>query len=93
MKQAPATIDEVATDDLLPVLLARRRWWKIEQPPPPDWLAKFDYQTILYALRSRLTMRRLNRILLDDDRRPSHPRADAARYGGAAGGSAITRAG
>jgi hypothetical protein len=70
VKQAPDTIDAVATDDLVPVLLARRRWWKRERAPPPDWLARFDYQTLFHAARARLSARILNRLMLEDDRRP-----------------------
>jgi hypothetical protein len=73
VKHPPATIDDVATDDLVPVLLARRRWWKLEQAPPPDWLARFDYQTLFHAARSRITSRRLNKLMLADDKRPFHP--------------------
>jgi putative DNA primase/helicase len=72
VKHPPATIDDVATDDLVPVLLARRRWWKLEQAPPPDWLAPFDYQTLFHAARSRITSRRLNKLMLADDKRPFH---------------------
>jgi DNA-binding CsgD family transcriptional regulator len=71
VKQAPATIDAVATADLVPVLLARRRWWQREQAPPADWLAPFDYQTLFCAARARLSARGLNRLMLDDDRRPT----------------------
>jgi hypothetical protein len=78
VKQPPDTIDAVATDDLVPVLLARRRWWQREQAPPPDWLAPFDYQTLFCAARARLGARALNRLMLADDRRPEAWRSQAA---------------
>ncbi len=77
MKQAPDTIEAVTTDDLVPVLLARRRWWKREQAPPADWLHTFDYQTLFCAARARLGARALNRLMVEDDRRPEAWRSRA----------------
>jgi hypothetical protein len=71
VKQVPGTIDAVATEEIVPVLLARRRWWKREQAPPPDWLARFDYPTLFCAARARLSARGLNKLMIEDDKRPN----------------------
>jgi AAA domain len=79
VKQAPETIEEISTDDMLAVLLARRRSYRVGLPPPPDWLARFDYQTLLHALRTRLTARVLNKAMIDDDARGARPTSRAER--------------
>jgi hypothetical protein len=66
VKQAE-TLDDVTTDEMLAVFLARRRCWRRNLPPPPDRLAKFAYEALACVLRSRLTQRVLNKKMLDDD--------------------------
>lgn len=68
MKQ-PASLDEVATDEIVAVYLARRRHWKEGKPPPPDRLAAFSYETLMNTARSRLSARVLNKKILEDDAR------------------------
>ena len=71
MKQpeAPTSLDEVATDEIVAVYLARRRHWKDGVAPPPDRLAAFSYEVLLGAARSRLSTRVLNRKIIEDDAR------------------------
>jgi hypothetical protein len=77
--EAPKTLDEVATDEIVAVYLARRRHWKEGRPPPPDRLAAFSYEELMSTARSRLSARVLNRKILEDDNRGQRPMTRAER--------------
>ncbi len=79
VKQAPASLDDVATDEMLAVFLARRRSYRRNLPPPPDLLAAFAYEELACLLRSRLSGRALNRKMLEDDTRGAPPPTRAER--------------
>ena len=78
VKQAE-TLDDVTTDEMLAVFLARRRCWRRNLPPPPDRLERFTYDELAQALRARLTQRVLNRTMLDDDTGGARPPTRAER--------------
>ncbi len=79
VKQSPASLDAVATDEMLAVFLARRCCYRSNQPPPPDRLAKFAYEELACTLRSRLSGRVLNRKIVEDDTRGTRPLNHAER--------------
>ena len=76
---APATLDEVPTDEIVALYLARRRHWKLGTAPPPDRLGAFSYDALMYAARSRLSARVLNRKILEDDGATQRPLTRAER--------------
>src|SRR5690606_6684576 len=69
----PQTLDEVETDELRQVYLARRRAWQAGLVPPPDRLGGFAPEALACALRTRLTTRVLNRKILEADGRSAKP--------------------
>jgi hypothetical protein len=77
--EAPKTLEDVATDELVAVYLARRRYWKSGTPPPLDSLAAFSYDELLNTARVRLSARVLNRKILEDDSRGTRPLNSAER--------------
>jgi hypothetical protein len=62
----PKTLDDIQTDALVAVCLARRRHAKDGMPPPLDGLAAFSYAELISTARARLPARVLNRKILGD---------------------------
>jgi hypothetical protein len=75
----PTTLDEVPTDEIVALYLARRRHWKTGTAPPADRLAAFSYEALMHTARTRLSARVLNRKILEDDGQTQRPLTRAER--------------